>query len=178
MKKVLLILFFGVISFTLQAQTILYPVIKSYGGVRDDQSFATNYTDATMDYNIVAEIGWRPENKSEAHVGLDAIARMYNLHVYAGIPREQLHIAVVLYAGSAGAALNNEAYRARYEVDNPNLKLIEELKEAGVEVIVCGQSVMKAKIDPVTINPNVTIAVSRITAVSSFQLQGYAFFKM
>ena len=56
MKNLFLVLFFGVIAFALQAQTKLYPLIKSYGGVMD-ASFASNYTDSTMDYNIVSEMG-------------------------------------------------------------------------------------------------------------------------
>lgn len=73
--------------------------------------------------------------------------------------------------------MSNEAYQKKYGVDNPNIKVIEELKNAGIKIFACGQSIMKYGIDPKTVSPDVTVAISRFTTVSTYQMKGYAFFK-
>ncbi len=176
MRKTLLTLVcaYG-LTFTLSAQTSIYPVIKDYGGV-DEDSFATVKPDPAIDYKIVAEMGEPFKNKSQVYGPLEVVARLYNLHIYGGVPQKNLHIAAVIYAGGTLATLNNEEYHKRFGIDNPNIKLIKELKDAGVEIMVCGQSVMKGNVDPATIDPGVEVAISRLTAVSTFEMKGYAFF--
>ena len=73
--------------------------------------------------------------------------------------------------------MNNEAYKKKYGVENPNLKLLEEMKAAGIKIVGCSQAMMKNSIDPSEVNPNVTPIFSRFTTVSSYQLKGYAYFK-
>jgi intracellular sulfur oxidation DsrE/DsrF family protein len=174
-KKLLTFLCVYGLSFTLSAQALLYPVIKDYGGVEED-SFAVVRPDPAIDYKIVAEMGEPLKNKSQVYGPLEVVARLYNLHIYGGVTQKNLHVAAVIYAGGTLATLNNEEYRKRFGIDNPNVKLIRELKDAGIEIIVCGQSVMKDQVDPTTINPDVEIATSRLTAVSTFQMKGYGFF--
>ena len=66
--------------------------------------------------------------------------------------------------------------KARFDEEN-NLKWASRMKEAGVKFYACGQSIAKFNIDPAAVNPNVTVAISRFTAVSTFQLKGFAYFK-
>ena len=63
-------------------------------------------------------------------------------------------------------------------MDNPNLKIIEEMTKAGIKIHACGQSIMLTGIDPTTVNPNIDVVVSRFTTVSDRQMKGYAFFKL
>lgn len=48
---------------------------------------------------------------------------------------------VSINSDAVPAALNNQQFHKIYGVDNPNLKLIAELRQAGVEVSICDQSV-------------------------------------
>lgn len=96
---------------------------------------------------------------------------MYNLHVYGGVPRNHIHLDVVIFF------LDNDTYRKKFGVDNPNLKVIEEMKQAGINLYACGQSVTGFGIDPKTINQNFQVVLSRATTVSTRQMKGYAFFK-
>ena len=82
-------------------------------------------------------------------------------------------MAVVIHAAATNTVINNEAYQKKYETDNPYLDLYKELADAGVELIVCGQSLMLYKNDANDIVPQVKIATSALTAVSTYQLKGY-----
>jgi len=159
----------------IQAQTMIYPSIKDYGGVFD-VPFASVKPDSSITYKIVIEMGDKIENKAEVYETLDAAARMHNLLVQGGVPRKKIQMAVVVYAGSTASVLSKEEYHKRFGVDNPNEKLIREMKDAGIDLLVCGQSMMKQKIDPKMVDSNVKIATSRMTAVATYQMMGYSFF--
>ena len=47
--------------------------------------------------------------------------------------------------------MTNEAYRERYNRDNPNIAIIHALKQAGVDIRVCGQGLLARKIDGKTV---------------------------
>lgn len=155
---------------------IIHPLLKTYGPVYD-LPFATEKPDSTIEYKIVADVGEKYEKRGEVYAPLEQLARMYNLHIYGGVQQKNLTIAVVLWGEQVGITMNNEAYRKRYGVDNPNIKIIEDMQAAGVKFYVCGQSMEKFKVSPESINPNVAIALSRFTEVSTLQMKGYAYFK-
>lgn len=171
----LLVLVFACVRLV-NSQTVLHPVIKNYGGL-NDVPFAIDKPDPSLVYNIVVEVSEKIENPKEVYPPLEHIARMYNLHVYGGVPQKNLHVAAVIWGFGIPVIMNNEAYKKKFGVDNPNIGIIEEMKKAGIDFFGCGQSIRKFEIDPVTINPNVTPAISRFTTVSTLQLKGYAFFK-
>jgi intracellular sulfur oxidation DsrE/DsrF family protein len=159
------------------AQNRLNPVIQGFGSLYD-VPFASVKADSTMEYKIVIEMRAPSDNAKEMHQYFEHIGRMYNLHIHDKVPQSKLHVAVVLFGPAAYTVLSNEAYREKYKTDNPNLKVFEEFKKAGIKTIVCGQSVMLHNIDPKTVSPNVDIATSRFVAVSTMQMKGYALFQM
>ena len=158
------------------AQTPQNPVIKTTGTI-NDIPYATVKPDPSLDYNIVIDIMTGPEKPSEMNPSLDNVARLINLHVAGGVPKEKLHIVLAVHNVSAASLMNNEAYRERFKTDNPNLKLIEELIQNGVTVAVCGQSLVKRDIDPKKLAPGVEVATSMLTTVTTYQLKGYAVLK-
>jgi intracellular sulfur oxidation DsrE/DsrF family protein len=83
----------------------------------------------------------------------------------------------VIFYKAIFVILNNDAYKKRFGVDNPNLKILEEMKQAGINLYACGQSVTGFGIDPKNVNQNFEIVLSRATTVSTRQMKGYAFFK-
>jgi len=97
-----------------------------------------------------------------------------NLHGVAGITKEQMNVAVVLHYTATPIVLNNVGYQKKYGVDNPNLKLIKQLNEAGVEFYICGQSLVARKYAFEDVNPDVTIALSMITTVTEYTMKGYS----
>lgn len=157
------------------AQNFVYPAIKHFGAVAE-VPFAVDKPDPTLDYKLVVEMKMKNENPGEIYNPLEHAARMYNLHVYGGVPQKNLHVAVVIFAFPIDIILNNDAYKKKHGVDNPNIKIIHEMKEAGIDIYACGQSIQNFGIDPATINPDVTVALSRFTTVSKLQMKGYAYF--
>ena len=159
---------------------MLYPVIKNYGPVYD-VPFAIEKPDTSIEYKIVADCGEvkdKPiEKPGEIYPPLQQVSRMYNLHIYGGVKQNNLNVAVVVWGDPISIIMNNEAYRKKNGVDNPNIKIITEMKAAGIKFYACGQSMKKYGLDPADVNPDVTVAISRFTAVSTFQMKGYAYFK-
>ena len=177
MKKLILLLSFCSFTLLSQAQTIIHPVIKNYGGLAEIP-FPVEKLDSTKQYKIVVELGEKLDDNTKVHEALDWVSRMYNAHIYGGVPQKNLHIAVVLYSKATLIALTNDAFKTRLSVNkNANIAAIKEMKEAGIDFYACGQSVQFAKIDPETIIPEVKIEISRFTAISTLGMNGYVHFK-
>lgn len=177
MKRIQLILAcFIVIGFTAEAQNSFKPPIKDFGKMWE-VPFAVDKPDPTLHYKIIVEASEKLEDSSAIYPPLEHVARLYNVHVYGGVPQNRLDVAMIIWGVPISVVMNNEAYKKKYGVDNPNIKIIEAMKAAGIKLFACGQSIMKSKIDPATVNPDITIAVSRFTTVSTYQLKGYAMFK-
>ncbi|MFN3997386.1 DsrE family protein [Algoriphagus sp.] len=166
-----LILFLSSISLS-NGQDMVFPAIKGYGGVIP-VPFEVENPDPTKPYKLVIELGDRLEDKSQVAEMLDYAARMYNLHRYAGVPKENIELAVVVYSGSAPTVLSNQTYSKRFNLENPNAELLDELQRNGIQVIVCGQSMMKQNLLPEDIYPGVRMAVSRFTATTDLIQKGY-----
>ena len=73
----------------------------------------------------------------------------------------------------ADIVMTNEAYRERYNRDNPNIAIIHALKQAGVDIRVCGQGILARKIDPKQVNPDINIDLWAMTTLVNLQLKGY-----
>lgn len=157
-------------------QTPQNPVIKSAGTVHDIP-YATVVPDLSLLYNIVIDITSGPDNPGQMNPSLERVARLINLHVVGGVPLENLHIVLAVHSASAVAVINNEAYQNRFKIDNPNLNLIAELKQAGVKIAACGQTLIMRGIDPMQLAPGVEVATSMITTFTTYQLKGYASMK-
>lgn len=155
------------------SQNIVNPIIKGYGGVYDLPD-ADQKIDPTLVYNIVVDVGKASDKPEDMNRSLDNVARLLNLHAMAGVPKDKMHVVVVLHGGAAFTVKNNEEYRKQYSVDNPNVELYKELIDAGVEIVVCGQTVVVRKIDKNKMVPSIQIASSMITTMTTYQLKGYA----
>jgi len=159
-----------------RAQTRVNPVVPSYGGIYPIE-VATFKPDSSLRYKIVVDVVSGAEEPDVPGFGLNNVARMLNLHAVGGVPAANMEVVLAIHGGATVNVLNDEAYRAKYEVVNPNLPLIRELKAAGVRLTVCGQSLIARKIDLTDVAPEVEIATSMLTTVSTCQLKGYAVFR-
>jgi intracellular sulfur oxidation DsrE/DsrF family protein len=102
---------------------------------------------------------------------------MYNVHVLGGVKQQNLDVAIAIWGEPISVVMKNEAYKKKFGLDNPNIPVLAEMKKAGIKILGCGQSIMRFGIDSADVNPDVTVALSRFTAVSTYQLKGYACFK-
>jgi intracellular sulfur oxidation DsrE/DsrF family protein len=170
------VILFALVSFASFSQARINPVIKSFGGIFDIP-YAEEKPDPNQEYKIIIEVERAIESPDSVSWALNNVARLLNLHAMAGVKAEKMHVVIAIHGGAAYAVMNNEAYKAKYKVNNPNLLLFQELDKAGVRMVVCGQSLMVRKIDRMKMVPEVKVASSMLTTLTSYQMKGYAVLK-
>ena len=170
--KIIYLILFSLYSCSLFGQQI-NPIIKNYGSIYDIP-YADEKIDPSLDYNIVVEVVRASEKPEDVNWALNNVARLLNLHAMAGVAREKLHVVLAIHGGAAFTVMNDEAYKKKYKTGNPNLQLFQELSEAGVKIFVCGQSLIARDIDKDKMVPEVMIASSMLTTMTTYQLKGYA----
>lgn len=109
----------------------------------------------------------------ELNRGLDAIARILNLHVASGIPAKNIVPVIIVSGGGIEAVMNNEAYRKRHSMDNPNIALLEELQKDGAKIIACGQAMARQGATKDELLPGIRRTLSAMTVFSNYELQGF-----
>jgi intracellular sulfur oxidation DsrE/DsrF family protein len=80
---------------------------------------------------------------------------------------------VVVHGTAGWEILEDDAYRERFGVANPNKELVEELLGFGVQVILCGQTASSRGIPDQRRIKGVQVALSAMTAFVVLQEQGY-----
>jgi intracellular sulfur oxidation DsrE/DsrF family protein len=92
-----------------------------------------------------------------------------------GVPRQHVKFAIVFHTAPANdGLLVNARYRAKFGRDNPNLKVLAELKAAGVGLFVCGQELLADKVPLSAVSPDVTVVEDGLIAIIEFENDGYA----
>ena len=152
------------------------PIIKNYGRILELEKVDV-VPDPDLEYKILIELVHKLDKPERVAFAATNVARLINLHGVGGVKPENLKVVVVIHAGATSSVLNADAYKNKYEVESPYAPLYKELMEAGVEVVVCGQSYSMYGNKVEDLMPNVKIGTSALTAISTYQLKGYAFFK-
>ena len=150
-----------------------YPTIREYGKVLPLPD-STLQPDPKQEARIVVNVTRPMASAEEVNPGLDRVARLVNLFALSKVPREKMKIVAVMHGGATAASLDNSHYREKYQRDNPNIKLIEALKRAGVIVYVCGQALAHNGFAQSWVNKDVTIALSAMMVLAHYQSEGYA----
>ncbi|HJS54476.1 MAG TPA: DsrE family protein [Chitinophagaceae bacterium] len=158
------------------AQTKINPVIKSYGSVYHIPN-AAHKPDPKINYKIIVELTENAAKPDSLNEYLEAIATLINLHAAEGVPKENIHVVVVLRKMATYAVFGNEMFKEKFKADNPNLELLKELHDAGTEFYVCGQTMVKRNISETKLVPQAKVASSVLTAITTYQLKGYTMIK-
>lgn len=155
-----------------EAARLEYPQIKGYGGVAQVPNAPHRPRKGTkVVFDVTA--GARPDGLNR---GLERAARFANLMALGGLKTSDYKATVVLHGEATQAVLTDAAYSARFKADrNPNLPLIKLLREAGIEVAVCGQALAVKQFQAEEVAPEVTVAFSAATLVVERQAEGYAY---
>jgi intracellular sulfur oxidation DsrE/DsrF family protein len=124
-------------------------------------------------YNIVFSITQAAAAPNEVNPSLGEVARLVNLYTSAGVPLSHLSLVAVIHGQAIDATLDDEHYRQKYSVANPNLGLIKTLRSAGVDVTAGGQSIANREEQYDWIAPQVTLTLSGLTTITNLQHQGY-----
>lgn len=153
------------------------PTITGYGKIHYLPNAAYK-PQPNQTYRIVFALTKAPASPNQVNPALDHVARTVNLYVAAGVPLDHLKFVAVAYGAATPLVLDDAHYRAAYGVANPNLPLIAKLRKAGVDIAVCGQAVAEHHFHYHWIAPNVTLALSGLTTVTTLEAQGYGLMQM
>ena len=145
-----------------------YEAAKDLPGARE-------LPDPKTDYKVVFADGQDAKNPGDVNPMLPTIATYVNTLGKYGVPAEHRHLVIMFHQRTPDIdiVMTNEAYKERYNRDNPNNAIIHALKEAGVDIRVCGQGLLARKIDPKQVNPDVQIDLWALTTLVNLQLKGY-----
>ncbi|HEY5826610.1 MAG TPA: DsrE family protein [Cyclobacteriaceae bacterium] len=179
MKKTSLLSLLVVAFIGVNAQQLppkVNPVIKDFGGIFEIP-YADEKPDPSLTYNVIIEVQQESDKGDTLNWALNNVARMLNIHAMAGVSTSKMNVVLAIHGGATYAIMNNEAYKTKYKVDNPNLKLIDQLSKAGVKMFVCGQSIVNRKVDRMKLAPPIKVASSALTTLTNYQLKGYALLK-
>src|SRR5215471_16518814 len=138
-----------------------------------DFAGAKELPDAKTDYKVVFSVAANAKD-DEVHPTLKTMALYLNTLAHNGVPANHRHIVAVFHQGGGDAVLSNDVYKARHNgVDNPNVAMLKELKQAGVELRVCGQGLLGKKLEPSQVLPGVQVDLWAMTTMVNLQLRGY-----
>ena len=135
----------------------------------------TEIPDPNIDYKILFEItGNNPDSTiKEINYGLAEIARVINLHVASGVPVKRIMPVIVAHAGVLHSLKNNVAFQKKYKIDNPNIKIIDDLKKLGAKFIVCGQAMAFLEVTKEELLPDIKVSLTAQTVLTYYQLKEY-----
>lgn len=168
MRKLILLYFVTSVINVFAQQPLRGEVIPSFGFFYpvENPSFPT---DTHQVFRVLFDVVDANSEPNKPHRFLDTAARFLNMHTQAGIPLSQLHVALVVHGGAFDAVLTDEAYKTKHGIENPNTLLISQLKNAGVQIILCGQTAAARSITEDKRNPQVDVALSAMTAILQLQ---------
>jgi intracellular sulfur oxidation DsrE/DsrF family protein len=149
-------------------------LVPGYEAARDLPG-ARELPDPKTDYKVVFADGQDAKNPGDVNPMLPTIATYVNTLGKYGVPAEHRHLVIMFHQRTPDIdiVMTNEAYKERYNRDNPNIAIIHALKQAGVDIRVCGQGLLARKIDAKQVNPDVQIDLWAMTTLVNLQLKGY-----
>ena len=117
----------------------------------------------------------RGSEPAELNAAIEKVAKYLNIYAGGGAEPVKGKFAVIFHGDATLAVLNDDAYSAKFNTKgNPNLDLLHQLHEKGVELFVCGQTLISKDAKPEEVAVFVDTAVSALTVVVNLQTDGYA----
>ncbi len=131
--------------------------------------------DPNRNYKIVFSVNREPASPDDVNPMFNAIAMYLNTLGKYGVPAENRNIIAMIHprGDNFDIVMNNEAYKARHGRDNPNIEIIRKLKEAGVDIRLCGQGLVGREIDAGDVNPDIQVDLWAMTSIINLTLAGY-----
>lgn len=149
-----------------------HPIIANYGAVVKLPDAAHQPRSGTKLLVDLTQGG----DADKLNAGLEKVAKYLNIYAGGGAEPADAQISVVFHGDATLIVLNPDAYSAAFKTEgNPNLEVLQQLHEAGVELYVCGQTLISKGSKPEEVAVFVDTAVSALTAVVNLQADGYAY---
>jgi intracellular sulfur oxidation DsrE/DsrF family protein len=158
---------------------LLFPLFKGSTnmGVMPVPDITMPYTNGQKT-KIVFDLSQPTKDPSKGltNEGIEEIMRILNLHVAAGVKPENLDVYIVFHGPAASSFLVDEKYNKQFNINNPNLALVQQLSEKGVKMVVCGQTVALRNLDMKAFPPVVMKSLSARSALTDLQSRGYVLY--
>ncbi|MDH4073078.1 MAG: DsrE family protein [Gammaproteobacteria bacterium] len=151
------------------------PLLVPGMSVAQDIPNAYELPDPNTNYKVLFSVNRDPENPDDVNPMFNAIATYLNTLGKYGVPPEHRNLIAMIHHRTEGfdIVMTNEAYRKRHGRDNPNIEIIRKLKEAGVDIRLCGQGLIGREIDAKDVNPDIRIDLWAMTSIINLELDGY-----
>ncbi len=127
-------------------------------------------------YKVAWDVTVAPDKPDGVVEGFRAPAGFLKQMDAQGVPRKNVHLAVVVHGTATRSLLQNDAYREQAGADNASIPLLQALDKAGVQVIVCGQALINRNVPRDRLLPFVKVATSAQMARAILHTEGYALF--
>lgn len=149
-----------------QSQFSTGPVIADFGPVADAEGAPAIPRNTHFKVAFDVSEGAEPGTPNR---GLESAARFLNMHARAGIPPQNIRLAVVV----RGGASRDVTVHPRPGEENANAALIAALIANHVDIYLCGQSAAHADISASDLLPGVRLTLSAMTQHALLQQRGY-----
>ncbi len=141
-------------------------VIEGFGAVATVDAATAIPRDAT--FRIAFDVA-EPAEPGTVNRRIDSAARLLNMHAEAGVAAGNTRIAIVVHGRASMDLVTDE----RYGGENATAELIAALIDAGVAIILCGQTAAYYDIEAKDLLPGVAMSLSAMTSHALLQQQGY-----
>ncbi|HEX7369928.1 MAG TPA: DsrE family protein [Rhodanobacteraceae bacterium] len=130
--------------------------------------------DRNATYKVVFSLTRGSDAPGKVNPGLERVARTVNLYANAGVPLAHLKFVAIASGAATAIALDDAHYEKQFGVANPNLPVIRQLRQHGIDVAVCGQAVAEHHYQYDWVDKSVTLALSALTTITELEQKGYA----
>ena len=176
-KYLILFVFIMTVTVSLaQEERVKGKIIKDFGTTFPVENPEIK-TNTSTNFKVIFDVAQTATEKNIINKNIVTAARFLNMHANEGMKLDQLKVAITIHGAAWKDVLNNDVYKKKFGVDNPNSKLIKDLTNAGVAIIICGQTAKFRGIDRSVVIPEVKFALSAMTALLQYQADGYTFIK-
>lgn len=114
-----------------------------------------------------------PAEEGALNREFESPARFINMHVAAGVPENQIDIAIVVHGKAVLDLLSDEARSDRAMQANTSRAMVSAMLARGVRFIVCGQSAAVWGIRGDNLIDGVEMELSAMTVHAKLQQRGY-----
>ena len=168
MKHIATLVFAAILAAAASAQEEAFstgPLIEDFGAVASvEDARLSPETELKVAFDVAKAAAPGTVNRY-----LESSARFLNMHVAAGVPAENIEIAIVVHGGAAMDLVTD----ARYGGENANADLVAALIAAGVSIELCGQTAAYRGLTEGDLLPGVRLSLSAMTSHALLQQDGY-----
>ncbi|MEM8798984.1 MAG: DsrE family protein [Pseudomonadota bacterium] len=158
------------VSAFVQAEFSNGPLIKGYGPNAEIAGRTEIPADAR--FQVAFDITDQAK-EGEVSRKLETAARFLNMHVRAGVPADNIKLALVIHSRAIHDVANEDFWKRHGNKVNVNAPLVAELIKHGVEIHVCGQSAANYQVATEDLLPGVKMSLSAMTTHALLQQRGY-----